>query len=112
ISPGIGQGAFFYFVAKTKPAGICSVEKTTESLTAAIYFLKLQEQQLSHAAQQPVFAGEVIELVPVNRKMPHTRVRPAVLAVHWRADQMRHDWRKADVVVAFHPHHLNATLRT
>jgi hypothetical protein len=53
---------------------------------------------------------ESVELVTVDRQMAFAVVLPLVLLIDRDSHQVRHDFREAMIMVAFHPHHLDAVL--
>ena len=68
------------------------------------------EQIFAHAAQKNIVDNESVELVPVYCEVAYSGKFPNVLLVNGNSNQMRHDVRKAVIMVSFDPDNLNFSL--
>ena len=61
-------------------------------------------------AENAVVHEETIKLVAMNCQVPDTAVIPLILLVYLDANQMRHHFRKAVVMVSFNPDNFYGSL--
>jgi|GEM_PF-3935799 hypothetical protein len=57
-----------------------------------------------------ILDGKAVKLVTVDGQVLLAGVRPFILLIYAYAHQVRHHFREAKVVVAFHPDHFNVML--
>ncbi len=100
---GVLQGTVRDLVAETQPAGAEAVEPAGKLLLSAVQPLHRFIEALKEAAQQDVFIHKAVKLVSVDGQVPLAAVFPHIALVHRHANQMRHHFRQAMVVIAFHP---------
>lgn len=62
-------------------------------------------------AETTIIHQEAIELMAVNGQMTHTVESPFVLLVDLDPDQVRHNFRKTVVMIAFHPYNFHSAFR-
>ena len=72
-----------------------------------IDLLQPQKHELSQARNFEIPDGKAVKLMSVNGQMPLARIVPRVLLVNRNADQMRHHFREAVIMIAFHPDHFH-----
>ena len=57
-----------------------------------------------------ILDDEVVELMTVYGNVAMALITPLILLVHANTDQVRHDFREAVVVIAFHPDYFDVAL--
>ncbi len=107
---GVLQRSISNLVAEAQPARAEAVEPTREPLLLAVKPLHRFIEALEEAAQQDVFVDEAVELVAVDGQVPLAAVLPYITLVHGHANQMRHDFGQAMIVVALYPDNPAAAL--
>ena len=107
---GIGECAFLNLVAQAKPARTQAIQPSRHTLLAGVELLRAVVEPLEKAAEQDVAIDEAIELVAVNGKVAFAAVLPYVALIDGHADQVRHELRQPDVVIALDPDDLAAAL--
>src|SRR5208282_505978 len=110
VRAGVGQRAGGDLGRVPPPAGVEAVDKLGEALLPEVQLLQQQKRRRGQAAQQGIVSEEAVELMSVDRQVAHAAVLPNVLLVNLDPHQVRHDQGKAVIVVAFHPHYLDAAL--
>src|SRR5260370_32858100 len=73
--------------------------------------LDLRVDENPYSAQQQVIDHEAVELVAVNGEVALSAVVPGGLLIDLDPDQVGHDVDQSLIMIAFHPYHLNITLR-
>jgi len=111
VLPGILQGTSRNFRRHAKPARVQPVNQSCDRLALEVKLLKLKIERRSQSVQSEVVDLEAIELMTMNRDVPQAVMQPGVMLVDTHAHQVRHDIGEPVVVIAFHPNHLNPSLR-
>src|SRR6266852_5873073 len=95
---------------KPQPACTLAIQKAGKCFAFEIELLQLQMQEGSKITQEQIVDHKAVELVAVNGQVTATFKFPLVFFVDFHSHQVRHNLAQSAVMVAFHPHHLDAAL--
>jgi hypothetical protein len=108
---GMSQSSLGNLRGQAEPARVEAVEETGQGFVFRIPFLQLQvEQRSDQIADANIADHEAVELVAVDGDVAQTLIFPLIFLVHADADQMRHDFGQAVVVIAFDPDDFDVAL--
>ena len=69
-----------------------------------------QKHKLPQARNFEIPDGKAVKLMSMDGQMPLAGIIPRILLVNRNADQMRHHFRQAMIVVPLHPDHFHVVL--
>lgn len=107
----VAERALSYLRRKAQPSCVETVKVAGKPFVFGIDLLQPQENELAEVCDFEIPDGKAVKLVAMNGQVPPARIMPFIFLVNLHADQVRHDFRQAVVVVAFDPDHFNVIFR-
>jgi hypothetical protein len=111
VLAGVLQRSRGHLRGHTEPTRVEPVDKPGNRLALEIELLQLEIERGANPAEAQVVDLEAIELVAVDREMLEAIELPGIVLVDADADEVRHDVGETVIVIAFHPHDLDISLR-